>query len=517
MKRWHTFLEVLQFPLKMLFLAVVLLGIGNLITNPVFSSYWIIENQYIILFAEAFTRIGSFLMIYFPFFFFLRLVSRKNNGITTILIGLVGFFTFIVFTIFFADPNLPQTAYTSFFGISVTSSKVAELAGKVHYPLQTGLIGVILITITTRLAFKQSRSKSLYGFFSFIDRDIWGMILNFFYAIIVAFVVSVGWQYLFSSIDKISSFIASDITNPINIFVYGVVERVLSVLNLPSIIRTPFWFGNLGGTWINMVGETVAGDVNIWTTMVSQNLVPATAGRFITPYYVLNIFAIPGMLWAIFSLYTDKMERRKIRLFIILATLVSMFTGTLLPVEIMLFLLCPLLFSFHVLFSGALFGVFQALKVAIGFSYSGSTLIGMPGTLLEFVNFARNPNYQHAVIVVTIVGVISAIVYFFMTRIYFKYLAIDLFNGGVINTYTTNTIEAMGGTSNIKMIQSSINRLTIQVFDPTIMQLNKLSNLGTYRIVETRAGYSIDFGAGSTMIKRGIEKQIRALQRNIDK
>lgn len=517
MKRWHTFLEVLQFPLKMLFLAILLLGIGNLLTNPVFSSYWTIDNQYVILFAEAFTRIGSFLTVYFPFFFFLRLVSRRNNGITTILIGLMGFFTFTVFTIFFANPTLPQTAYTSYFGISISASKVAELAGKVHYPLQTGVIGVILITITTRLAFKQSRSKSLYGFFSFIDRDIWGMILSFFYAIIAAFIVSVGWQYLFTSIDKISTFIASDITNPINIFIYGVVERILSVFNLPSIIRTPFWFGNLGGTWINMVGETVAGDVNIWTTMISQNLVPATAGRFITPYYVLNIFAIPSLLWAMFSLYTDKMERRRIRFFIIVATLLSMFAGTLLPVEIMLILLCPLLFLFHVLFSGALFGVFQALKVAIGFSYSGSTLIGMPGTLLEFINFARNPNYQHAVMVVCVVGIISAIIYFFVTRIYFKYLAIDLFNSGVMKTYINNTVEAMGGTSNIKMLQSSINRLTIQVFDPTIMSLNKLSELGTYKIVETRAGYSIDFGAGSTMIKRGIEKQIRALQREIDK
>lgn len=512
MKRWHSFYEVLHLPLKMLFIATILLGIGNLLINPVFNPYWVITNQYVILFAEAITKIGSFLVINFPFFFFLRLVSRKSNGIVTILIGLFGYFTFVVFTIFFAGADLPQIAFSSIFGISVPTSQLSLFAGKIHYPIQTGMVGVIVLTFTTRLAFHQSRSKTNYGIFGFVDRDSWAMILNFIYAIIAAFIISLSWSYLFQGIDKISSFIASDLSNPINIFVYGVTDRMLSIFGLGSLIRQPFWYGNLGGTWINMVGESIAGDVSIWTTMVSQNLVPTTAGRFITPYYILNIFAIPGMIWALFSIYTDKMERRRIRLFFILATVVSIFSGSLLPLEIMLLLVCPLLFVFHILYTGILFGVFQALKVALGFSYSGNVAVALPGNFLEFFNFIRNANYSNAVITIAIVGVISFVIYFFATRVYFKYLALDLFNSGVMRKYIDTTIEAMGGTSNIKMLHASINRLTIQVFDNSELKLSMLSELGATRIVENRAGYSIDFGSGSTMIKMGIEKQLRNVQ-----
>lgn len=514
MKRWHAFYEALQLPLKMLFLAILFLGIGNLITNQVFSPYWTIDNQYVILFAEAITRIGTFLVVYFPFIFFLRLVSRKSNGITTILIGIMGYFTFIIFTIFFASNTLPSAAFSSIFGISLPSSQLAAFAGKVQYPVQTGMVGVILITITTRIAYKQSRNKSAYGLLAFVDRDMWAMILNFIYSIAMAFIICFVWQYLFQSIDQISRFIASDISNPINIFIYGVADRVFSVFGLGSFIRQPFWFGNLGGSWINLVGESVAGDVGIWTTMVSQNLVPATAGRFITPYYVLNIFAVPGMIWAFYATYTDKVEKRRIRLFFVLATLLSIFAGTLLPLEIMLLLLCPLLFLFHVTYTGILFGLFQALKVALGFSYFGNVNVGLPGNLLEFMNFARNPNYSHVILTICVVGVISLIIYFLITRLYFKYLAIDLFNNGTSRNIIDKTIDAMGGTSNIKMLHASVNRLTIQVFDPSILKLSILADLGATRIVETRAGYSIDYGSGSTMIKRGIEKQLRAVQKS---
>ncbi|MPM98217.1 PTS system glucoside-specific EIICBA component [bioreactor metagenome] len=291
-------------------------------------------------------------------------------------------------------------------------------------------------------------------------------------------------------------------------------DRVLSVFGLGSFIRQPFWYGSLGGSWINMVGESVVGDVSIWTTMVAQNLVPSTAGRFITPYYVLNMFAVPGLIWAVYSIYTDKMEKRRIRLFFILATLVSILMGTLLPLEIALILICPLLFVFHIMYTGMLFGLFQAAKVALGFSYTGNVTVALPGNLFEFLNFARNANYSHVIYTILIVGVASFLIYFLVTRIYFKYLALDLFNSGSSRRYVDTTIEAMGGTANIKMLHASINRLTIQVFDNSNLKLSMLSELGATRIVETRAGYSIDFGSGSTMIKRGIEKQLRAVQRS---
>nr|MCR4951382.1 hypothetical protein [Solobacterium sp.] len=61
----------------------------------------------------------------------------------------------------------------------------------------------------------------------------------------------------------------------------------------------------------------------------------------------------------------------------------------------------------------------------------------------------------------------------------------------------------------IRMVHSSITALTISVYDPTVMDLSLLKRLGSHRVYETRAGYSICFGAASTMIRIGIQNAMK--------
>ena len=53
MSRWHSLLGHVQFPIKLLFFATLLLGIGSAITNPVIADIlWHVENENLLLFAE---------------------------------------------------------------------------------------------------------------------------------------------------------------------------------------------------------------------------------------------------------------------------------------------------------------------------------------------------------------------------------------------------------------------------------------------------------------------------------
>ena len=128
------------------------------------------------------------------------------------------------------------------------------------------------------------------------------------------------------------------------------------------------------------------------------------------------------MIWALFSLYTDPMERRRKRLLAIGATIASVLSGTLLPLELMLLVLCPLLFFFHLGFSGILFGVLQAMHCYLGYDATSSlTISALPGSLPEFLTYLSVPSLQSSMIKIVIVGVISMLIYFFMTRFYFKH------------------------------------------------------------------------------------------------
>lgn len=197
-------------------------------------------------------------------------------------------------------------------------------------------------------------------------------------------------------------------------------------------------------------------------------------------------------------------------MFYILTSLLSIFSGTLLPLEITLFFAAPALFFFHLLYTGLLFGVFQAMGVYLGFNYAGgATLTAQPGTLLELLSYLQFTSLQKTLLMIAAAGVISFFVYFLFTRFYYKYLALDLFQTGRKNHIVKGVIDAVGGIDNIKLTHSSTDRLVISLYDPTKLNANKIRSLGSVRVYDTKAGYAITFGAASTMIRLGISESMR--------
>lgn len=518
MRNWHSLYEILYFPICVMLAAQVLLGLGNLLTNEVFESFIQIDNEFITLLAQTGMRLGTFLLVNFPLLFLIRLVARKNGSATTIISAFSGYVVFQIVTMYFATSSMPTTAYSSILGISFTAASTALMSGGVHYPLQTGLTATAIVSIITLRSYSRSRIRSEYGFFSFISKDTFCVIRTMFFSTIFGIIIAYIWPYIIEALQAAITYIASDTTNPANLAVFGIMERMLSVLNLGTIIRSPFWYGTSGGSWISMAGTNIAGDVNIWTAQLAAGSISGMTGRFITPYYVLNMFAIPGLLWGMYSMQTDRLERRRTRMLYILVTAMSLLSGTLLPVELMLFFLCPLLFLFHIGYTGVLFGVFQSMHTYLGFNYSGtSTITAMPGTLLEYLSYIGNSSLTDTLIKILIVGGISFLIYFFFTRLYFRRLALDVFHTGGKDRLVMGTVEALGGIENVKLIHSSADRVVVSLYDPTKLNVNKLRELGSIRITETRAGYSIAYGAASTMVRIGIIEYMRDSIRSVNR
>jgi phosphotransferase system glucose/maltose/N-acetylglucosamine-specific IIC component len=513
----HSLFEILRFPLEVLFVAAVLLGIGNLLSNPVFGIAGFINNDYAELFAEILIRTGQFLIANFPLFFMIRLVSRKTGSATTVISAAAGYAVFLVTTMYLANGNLPDTAFSSILGISISSTSVESLSASAHYPLQTGIFGPLLISFISLSCYTKTKKKDEYGILGFIAPDTTCTILTLFWSFIAGIAFSFAWPFIIYIIEDIISFISVDTTNPVNLSLYGILNRLLGVMNLGALIRQPFWYTSAGGTWTSMSGTAIEGDVNVWTAQLSGSVLTSQAGRFFTPYYVLNIFAMPALIWAMYSLYTDKAERRRIRIAAILATFASLLTGSLLPLEIVLLLLCPLLFAFHLAYTGFLYGLMQGLHIYLGYNSTGtSTLTALPGTLPEMLSYLSHPALQKSLIGVLIIGLISAAVYFAVTRFYFRYLAADVFKTGEKEALIQETMEAAGGIENIRLTQSSISRLTLSLYEPDKLQIDKLRSLGIFRIYETRAGVNICLGASSTMVKNGIDQAMRNATRTVN-
>ena len=516
MRGWHSLYEILKFPIRVLMFATFILGVGNILTNSAFSAFINIDNEIILLSAEAMMRLGTVILVNFPLIFLIRLVTRRGGSATTIISAFLGYMSYLIITMYFVRSDLPATAYSSILGLSATTVSTAFVQGTVRYPLQTGVIASAVVSFVTLQCFRRSRYHSEYGIFSFISKDVWCVINTIVLSSLAALGITFIWPYIVSAIQDVIAFVSQDTTNPINLTLYGILDRFLSLFNLGAMIRTPFWYGANGGTWISMSGSSIAGDVNIWTNQLAASSISGMSGRFITPYYVINIFGIPGHIWAVYFLQTDTLEKRRNRLFYVLLTVISVFMGNNLPLEMTLFVLSPLLYLIHLGITGILFGIFQSMHIYLGFNYTGTNTVAVtPGTLLEYLTYFRSNTLRMSLITIAVIGAVTFVVYFLVTRIYYKYLALDLFRTGDKDRLINGTVEAVGGIENIKLIHSSASRLILSLYDPTQLNADKLRDMGAVRVYDTKAGYAITYGAASTIVRLGIAGKLRQAARTV--
>ena len=103
--KWHSLFELLVFPIGILMVATVMVGLSNLMINPAFATLYSIQNDLLIVIAEAVSKVGTFLIVNFPLIFLLRVVSKKKGSATTIVSALAGYVTYAVFTMYFATKS----------------------------------------------------------------------------------------------------------------------------------------------------------------------------------------------------------------------------------------------------------------------------------------------------------------------------------------------------------------------------------------------------------------------------
>ena len=278
--------------------------------------------------------------------------------------------------------------------------------------------GVIIVGYISDLSFRITRSRTKYGFLPYIDKDILALITTLFLTLIAAFAFIFIWPIVISLLFSVFEWIASDITNPVSTFVYGFIDRTLSLLNISEINRESFLFTSLGGSWMNDMGENFVGDISIWNQQIKSGIFDSGFGRFITPYYIINIFAIPGFVLGVYSLYTNKRERLNVLSFAILIIIIAVFADLSLPLEIFLIIMAPMLYAFHLFAVSSLFAILQGFKIFIGSLYSGSVSNISLGNGIELISLFKYQSLQASIISIIAIGGIVGILYFLITRFY---------------------------------------------------------------------------------------------------
>lgn len=504
MKRIMKMYESVKTPIRVAFFGFVLIAIGFLIQNKNVNLFYTFKSSIVLFIGELCLKLGEFIVMNLPLLFMLNAVCKKANNAAPVVMALVGYFTFVVTTMLFATQTLGSQAYSTGFGVN----SVFNITVGTRSPLETGMIGSLIVAYCTRAAFIFSRHRGNYSITNLFSKDIAGIIYNVLLCFGCGVLMSYAFPFIYNYLQKAISFIAADLSDPFRIALYSILDRVLSILGLDKVIRYPFWFTAVGGSIQNTAtGQAILGDIGIWAYTKDNISSYVGAGRFITPYYVINMFIIPGFYIGTLCCISDKKARHSLTITFIGAIIISILAGNPLPVELLMLFTSPALLALYFGVIGLVSYIFINRQVFLGFeTVATNTTIAMPGSFADFIVNVRNVNLSSTLFTILIVGIIAFVLMMLCTIIYYKIIAFDFANTGNGDAIVAKTIESVGGEENIINATSGLFNLNIYLKNPEGISIEKVQEVGPRRVSETRDGINFEFGTSSYAIARRINK-----------
>jgi PTS system N-acetylglucosamine-specific IIC component len=404
--------------------------------------------------------------------------ARENHGAAG-LAAVVGY----VVTTKGAEVLLavPPEAVASFQGASrelaLASWKAREIA-KLSVP-----VGILTGLVAGALYNRYSDIK-LPAYLAFFGGRRFVPIAAGFVGLLLAAAFGYGWPHVERGMDVLSRAVLD--AGGAGLFVYGVLNRLLIVTGLHHILNNLAWF--LLGDYNGVTGDLkrfFAGD-------------PA-AGRFMSGFFPVMMFGLPGACLAMFS--TARPERRRAVGGLLLSmALTSFLTGVTEPIEFAFMFLAPVLYAVHAVLTGTAMVLMHWLHVRLGFGFSA----GLFDYVLNF-KLAERPLWLLPV----------GAAYFALYFVLFRW-AIVRFNLatpgrelGEANTAPASAIatgsesspsttmrgdddgdafiRALGGAENLRSIDACTTRLRLEIVDPSTVDEPALRRLGAHGLVKPSA------------------------------
>ncbi len=499
--------DYMRLPIRVAFFGFILIALGSFVQSESVNIFYTFHSTLLISASDIMKKIGEAIVINLPLVIMVNIVCKKANSGLPIVLAITGYLTFAVTTMLFGPQNMPSTAYLNY-------GLVPAMAGR--YPLRTGIIGSFLVGYATRYAYMRSRHRSSYSFLAFTSRDTTALIYNSVACFVLGLLISYAYGPFYGFLQRAITYISQDLMDYRRLALYGFLDRSLSILGLGNLIRQPFWFTAAGGSYSNPVtGTAILGDVTIWDYIREYNSAFLGAGRFITPYYVINLFLIPAYYIGTAIYVRDRSERLRFHLSVGFMAVLSILAGNPYPAELAMLITTPSVLLMYLLLVAGLFGLFVSQSIFLGFSFPvGDTTVAMPGNFPDLIINLRNYQYSETVPQIVIVGLIAFAVMLGIVVLYYEFFAYDVTSSGRKKKLVEDLLEAVGGIENVDAASTGLFRLFVDLKDLENVSFEQLQTLGARRITETRTGISVEFGSSSHILAKEIRKKMKTDLRN---
>ncbi len=366
--------------------------------------------------------------------------------------------------------------------------------------LNTGVFGGIIIGGVAAYLFNKYYKVKLPQYLGFFAGKRLVPILTAFAAMALSFVLAIVWPPIARGIAVVSEWASQE--NPEAAFaLYGVVERSLIPFGLHHIWNSPFFFEI--GSFTLPDGSVITGELQRYAKG------DPNAGN-LAGAYLFKMWGLPAAGFAMWHCARPE-EKKRVGGLMMSAALTSFLTGITEPLEFAFLFVAPRLYAAHALLSGAAFTLCIVLGIKHGTTFSHG--------LFDYIAlFPQSTNALWLLVLGPAWGALYYGVFRFMIQVF------DLKTPGRedVSTASAEAVEhsseavaaqlvaAFGGAKNLKSLDACITRLRIEVVDVSLVDKDRLKDLGSSGTVVIGSGVQSIFGPLAEIYKTEMQEYIDA-------
>lgn len=365
-----------------------------------------------------------------------------------------------------AKNNDGAAALAGAIGVLIAKAVYISIDESVNMGVFVGIIiGVLAGSLYNR--FHDIKLPEFLGFFSgkrFVP------IITAIASIGVGVLAGYFWHFAQSGIDAFSNAIIG--LEEVGTFIYGTLNRLLIPLGLHHILNSVFWF-QLGEYTHLKDGVEVVANGDLHRFFAGDK----TAGVYMSGFYVVMMFGLPAMAYAIY-LNTPKSSRKRVGAILAGVAFTSFLTGITEPLEFLFLFVAPLLFVLHAILTGLALAIAQMLDIHAGFGFSAG-----------FIDYVINYKLATNPLLILPLGIVFGLIYFFTSYYTIKIFKLKIFqeNDDEVNVSVSDEalafIEALGGKGNIVSTDACITRLRMSVVDSSQLLDERFTSLGAKGVI----------------------------------
>ncbi|MGX7059662.1 PTS transporter subunit EIIC [Vagococcus humatus] len=490
-KKFSQLGKAFMLPIAMLPAAGLLLGIGGALSNAsAIKAYPWLDQGWLQTILSVMNNAGGAIFGNLALIFAIGLSVGLANGDKGTA-GLAGGASFLVYT-------------------ATISGLLQMFSPKVT--IDTGVVGSLVIGGMVAFLHNRYRKIELPRFLGFFGGSRFIPIISSLVSIVIGAIFFIIWPPIQNVMTQAGEQIAQ--MGSFGTFLYGFLLRLTGAVGLHHTIYPMFWYTALGGVE-TVAGQTIEGAQNIFFAQLAD---PNHTGlftygtRFFAGRFATMMFGLPAACLAMYHAIPKENRKKNAGLYASSA-LTSFLTGITEPIEYTFLFSAPLLYVIHAFLDGLSFLVADLLNIRIGNSFSGG--------LIDFLLFGvfQGEARTHWLYVLP-VGMIWALVYYGVFSFFIRKFQVPI-PGMVteadsddsnqvidqpssLNEEAHIIIEALGGEANIISVEACATRLRVAVTDSSIVNKQRIQNLGATAVFEIKGGIQAVFGGKADLYSQEI-------------